>query len=59
MTKIVDNLQINLQDLHLRIEHEDTIQTENSFSLGITLQEIDLFTTDQNWERIYIDRTKE
>jgi len=37
VTKIVDNLQIRLEDLHLRVEHQDTIQTENSFSLGITL----------------------
>ena len=59
VTKIVDNLQVRLEDLHIRIEHEDTIQTENSFSLGVTLQAIDLFTTDQNWQRVYIDRTKD
>ena len=59
ITKIVDNLQIKLSNLHVRIEHEDTIETENSFSLGVTLQEIDLYTTDKNWNRIYLDRTKE
>ena len=32
---------------------------DNSFSLGVTLQEIDLYTTDENWGRIYIDRTLE
>ena len=59
VTKIVDNLQISLKNLHLRVEHEDTIEPDNSFSLGITLQELDLYTTDSNWERIYVDRTKE
>jgi len=59
VTKIVDNLQIRLEDLHVRIEHQDTIATENSFSLGISLQEIDLYTTDKNWARMYLDRTKE
>ena len=58
ITKIVDNLQISLQNLHLRIENEDTIEPDNSFSLGITLQGIDLYTTDENWQRIYVDRTK-
>ena len=37
ITKIVDNLQISLQNLHMRIENEDTIEPDNSFSLGITL----------------------
>ena len=58
ITKIVDNLQINLKDIHVRIENEDTLEPENSFSLGITLQEIDLYTTDANWKRVYLDRTK-
>ena len=58
ITKIVDNLQINLKDIHVRIENQDTLEPENSFSLGITLQEIDLYTTDEHWKRVYLDRTK-
>ena len=58
ITKIVDNLQINVQNMHIRIENDDMIEPDNSFSIGITLQEIDLYTTDENWERTYIDRTK-
>ena len=37
VTKIVDNLQISLENLHVRVEHEDTMTPENSFSIGITL----------------------
>ena len=59
ITRIVDNLQVSLKNLHIRVEREDVITPQNSFSLGITLQEIDLYTTDANWERIYIDRTKD
>lgn len=59
ITKIVDNIQVQLKNLHLRVENEDTIEPDNSFSLGITLQEIDLYTTDENWQRIYLDRTKD
>ena len=58
VTKIVDNLQISLQNMHLRVEHEDYIEPVNSFSLGLTLQDIDLYTTDENGERTYLDRTK-
>lgn len=57
VTKIVDNLQISLQNMHLRVEHEDLIEPDNSFSLGLTLQNIDLYTTDEYWQRTYIDRT--
>ena len=59
ITKIVDNIQVSLKNLHLRVEHEDTIVEDNSFSLGITLQEMDLYTTDESWNRIYLDRTKQ
>ena len=37
ITKIVDNIQINIKNLHLRVENEDTLENDNSFSLGITL----------------------
>ena len=37
VTKIVDNLQVSLEGLHIRVEREDTSEPENSFSLGITL----------------------
>ena len=57
VTKIIDNLQISLKDLHVRIEHEDCAEPDNSFSIGYTLQGIDLYTTDENWQRVYIDRT--
>jgi len=59
VTKIVDNLQIKLTNMHIRIENEDAVDRNNQFSLGVTLQGIDLHTTDDCWERIFIDRTKE
>ena len=44
--------------MHIRFENEDMIEPDNSFSIGLTLQELDLYTTDENWERTYIDRTQ-
>ena len=59
VTKIIDNLQIRVENLHIRIENEDSVEINNQFSMGVTLQEIDLHTTNSEWERIYVDRTKE
>ena len=56
--KIVDNLQVSLTNLHLRIENEDDNNPINQFSLGVSLQAIDLYTTNRKWERGYVDRTK-
>jgi len=47
ITKIIDNLQINLQNVHVRIENEDLEDKQSTFSLGITLKQITFNTTDQ------------
>ena len=49
ITKIVDNLQISLSNMHLRVEYEDLKEPDDSFSLGLTLQNVELYTTDENW----------
>lgn len=51
VSKIVDNLQVSLTNLHIRIENEDDNNPINQFSLGISLQAIDLYTTNRKWER--------
>ena len=43
--------------MHIRIENEDDNNPINQFSLGISLQAIDLFTTNRNWEKKFIDRS--
>ena len=58
ITKIVDNLQISLRNIHIRVEYENLKEPDDSFSLGLTLQNVDLQTTDENWEPTYIDRTE-
>jgi len=37
VTKIIDNLQISLKNLHVRVENEDTTEPDLSFSMGLTL----------------------
>ena len=59
ITKIVDNLQISLTKIHLRVENADPDEANNQFSMGITLQAIELYTTDKDWKRQFIDRSKQ
>jgi vacuolar protein sorting-associated protein 13A/C len=56
VTRIIDNLQVTLRNIHVRIENQDKADENRSFSLGVTLQAADLFTTDSTWKRSYIDR---
>jgi vacuolar protein sorting-associated protein 13A/C len=58
VTRIIDNLQVTLRNIHIRIENQDTIEENRSFSLGVTLQAADLFTTDSSWNKSYIDRSE-
>jgi hypothetical protein len=51
VTKVIDNLQVSLSKIHIRVENVDTDVENNQFSLGVTLQSIDLYTTDKEWNR--------
>jgi vacuolar protein sorting-associated protein 13A/C len=57
ITKIIDNLQVALRNIHLRIENEDANDQDATFSIGITLQSVDLYTTDVNLKKTYVDRS--
>jgi hypothetical protein len=53
--KIIDNIQIEIKNIHIRFEDTST----NQYSWGIALNKIDIFTTDKEWNKFYFDRTKE
>jgi hypothetical protein len=59
ITKIIDNLQVSLSKIHLRVENADPDEENNQFSMGITLQAIELYTTDKEWKRQFVDRSKQ
>lgn len=46
--KIIDNLELKLQNVHLRYEDNVTIP-ETVFSIGLTLDSFTIVTTDANW----------
>jgi len=51
--RILDNLQINISNIHIRIE--DNYMNPN-LSLGLTLQSLNVTNTDKNWHPIFVDR---
>ena len=48
ISKIVDNIEINLQNVHLR--YEDSLSCPGAlFSVGLTLESFEVTTCDENW----------
>lgn len=53
VTKIVDNLQVTVKNIHVR--YEDSISAPgHPFALGITLEEFSAVSTDGQWRPAYI-----
>lgn len=51
-TQIINNVQIKINDIHIR--YEDKTTTESPFACGITLRNLNVHTTDGNWKRSFI-----
>ncbi|XP_039957880.1 vacuolar protein sorting-associated protein 13 [Bactrocera tryoni] len=50
--QIVNNLQVKISNIHIR--YEDASTTGENFALGVTLHDLELYTTDENWEKCYL-----
>ncbi|KAN0063379.1 Vacuolar protein sorting-associated protein 13 [Thecaphora frezii] len=58
VTKIVDNLQITVRNIHIR--YEDKLSNpEHPFSAGITLAEFSAISTDADWNPTFIQNSAE
>ncbi|KAL9941010.1 hypothetical protein V8E36_000498 [Tilletia maclaganii] len=56
ITKIVDNVQITVRNIHIR--YEDTLSNpSHPFSAGITLAEFSAVSTDGNWNPTFVQNT--
>lgn len=53
--KIVDNLEVELINVHLRYEDDITIP-DSPFACGVTLDSFTISTTDSNWAETFIAR---
>uniref|UniRef100_A0A7S2WKN9 Uncharacterized protein n=1 Tax=Mucochytrium quahogii TaxID=96639 RepID=A0A7S2WKN9_9STRA len=55
--KIMDNLQINVTNVHLRIEDYMSIPGK-CFSFGVTFEKFFAVTCDENGQRVFVERNK-
>ncbi|KAJ3052099.1 hypothetical protein HK097_006900 [Rhizophlyctis rosea] len=53
VTKIVDNLQVKIRNIHVRYEDKLSNPTK-PFSVGITIGELSAVSTDENWKERFI-----
>jgi vacuolar protein sorting-associated protein 13A/C len=56
LTKIVDNVQLTVKNIHIRYEDEFSAGAGSNFSFGLTLKEFSANTTNQNWQTGFYDR---
>lgn len=56
-SKVVDNIQLSIQNIHLRFE--DSKNYSEPLSLGLTLEKLDIETTNEFWQSEFIDRTRQ
>lgn len=58
VTKILDNLQITVRNIHIR--YEDKLSNpQHPFSAGITLSEFSAVSTDENWTPTFIQNSSQ
>ena len=54
--KIIDNLQLKIMNVHVRFEEGNK---NDRYAWGMTLEQISLTTTDNNWKPTFIERTNQ
>ncbi|KAK2854371.1 hypothetical protein Q5P01_007032 [Channa striata] len=53
-TQVIKNLQVKISSIHLRYE-DDVSDPQRPLSIGVTLSELSLQTTDENWKSCFLD----
>jgi vacuolar protein sorting-associated protein 13A/C len=51
--KVIDNLQLQVKNIHVRWE------SNNTYAWGLKLDSLDAYTTNYEWLKVFIDRTDE
>lgn len=57
LTKIIDNLQVKIKNIHVRFE-DNKSHPQNPFAVGLTLSNISAVSTDSNWVEAFIEDPK-
>ncbi|ONH69567.1 Vacuolar protein sorting-associated protein 13 [Cyberlindnera fabianii] len=54
VTKIVDNLQVTIKNIHVRYEDVQGAFTDSPYAIGVVLKELSGVSTDENWSPTFI-----
>lgn len=55
---MIDNIQVIVKSIHIRFESEhNIISPHHTFAFGVTLDKLDIFTTNLNWEKTFVDHS--
>ncbi len=54
VTKIVDNLQVTIKNIHFRYEDNVSHPDRELFSFGFTLKTLSAISTNEDWEETYV-----
>ncbi|XP_058157611.1 intermembrane lipid transfer protein VPS13A isoform X2 [Dasypus novemcinctus] len=57
VTQVIKNLQVKISNIHIRYE-DDITNRDNPLSFGISLQNLSMQTTDQDWVPCLLDETE-
>jgi hypothetical protein len=57
VTRIVENLQVFVNDIHIR--YEDTVSSPNPFAIGLTLESLHFQSADANWTPVEFESGRE
>jgi hypothetical protein len=56
VTKIIDNVQVSIKNIHIRFEC--SLNPKTHFNFGVTLDGLTIFTTDERGVKQFLDRSK-
>ena len=57
VTKIIDNLQVKIKNIHVRFE-DSTSHPQNPFAIGLTLSNLSAVSTNSDWVEAFIEDSK-
>ncbi|POM65760.1 Vacuolar protein sorting-associated protein, partial [Phytophthora palmivora] len=56
VNKIIDNLELHIRRIHIRVEDYST--GDHPFAMGLTIESVHVQSTNSNWQPSYVDTSK-
>nr|KAE8938296.1 hypothetical protein PF009_g11816 [Phytophthora fragariae] len=56
VNKIIDNLELHIRRIHIRIEDHNS--GDHPFAMGLTIESVHVQSTNSNWQPSYVDTAK-